>query len=393
MTTERALVKDHACKNPVRALHVFGTLDRGGAETWLLDVMRHSDRNTLGIDVCVLSDKAGAYEEGFCAMGGRVLRCPLGRDPWRFGRALRRLLVAEQFDVVHSHMYLFSGFVLRAAWRAGVPQRIAHIHPVIDVKTSGPLRSAYAGWMRQWIVKYGTHHVAPTKTGLQAFWGPDWKSGSPKSVIYNGVHAERFLRPLDTARVRRDFHLPDAARIVLNVSRFAPHKRQGFLVEVAEQLIERSDDVYFVLIGAGDLRDEVRATVSRKGLDERFRFVTGEPDIDRYWLSADAFAFPSINEGFGIVVAEAAAAGLPVVAQDIPGVREAAQSCHDVTLLPLDTGAEEWSRVLAAALLHGKLNDEKRNERLSEFPFTIEKSVAALEQLYGISASASGSTR
>lgn len=143
----------------------------------------------------------------------------------------------------------------------------------------------------------------------------------------------------------------------------------------------------------GDLRDEVMAAVTRKGLDERFQFVAGEPDIDRYWLSADAFAFPSTNEGFGIVVAEAAAAGLPVVAQDIPGVREAAQSCHEVTLLPVETGAEEWSRVLETALQHGRLNDDQRNERLKDFPLTIEKSVAALEELYGVGESVRGSAR
>ena len=101
-------MKEHASKKAVRALHVFGTLDRGGAETWLLDVMRHSARDKIAIDVCALRDKVGAYEEEFMELGGRVLRCPLGRDPWRFGRALRRLLMRERFDIVHSHVYLFS---------------------------------------------------------------------------------------------------------------------------------------------------------------------------------------------------------------------------------------------------------------------------------------------
>jgi glycosyltransferase involved in cell wall biosynthesis len=171
---------------------------------------------------------------------------------------------------------------------------------------------------------------------------------------------------------------------VLNVARFAPHKRHEFLVAVAEILLPTISDVYFLLIGDGILRPRTIALVTDKGLKDRFRFLPGEPDIDRFWLVADAFAFPSVNEGFGIVVAEAAAAGLPVVAQDIPGVRDAARACHRVTLLPLRTSPQEWSKALSEALAAGRLAQDVRNARLKQFPFTIERSMETLERLYGI---------
>lgn len=368
----------------VRALHVFGALNRGGAETWLMDVMRHSDRTRLEIDVCLVGSGEGAYESEFRSLGGTILRCPLKGNPIVFYRSFRRLLSQYQFDVVHAHVYFFSGVVLRAASMAGVRQRIAHIHPIEDLKQDRSFRALYRNWMRRWIVRYGTHFVAPTKEGLGSFWGKDWSAQGDKRPIYNGIQVTRFAACVDPAEVRSELGLPVDAKIVITVARFAPHKRHDFLVQVAERLIGRDESVYFVLIGAGPLRDAIISQVVQKGLGDRFRFVAGAPDIDRFWLSADAFAFPSCNEGFGIAVVEAAAAGLPVVAQDIPGVREAATACHDIALLPLDTDAEAWSKVLEAAVHAGRLKDEARTSRLEDFPFTIERSIAALETLYEI---------
>ncbi len=374
----------HFARTPVRALHVYGSLNRGGAETWLMDVMRHSDRTRLQIDVCVLDEREGAYESEFISLGGQIHRCPLAGNPLRFYRAFRRLLKENEFDVVHSHVYLFSGIVLRAAAAARVPQRVAHIHPIDDVKGRRLLRNAYESWMRRWIVRNGTHFVSPTEDGVTRFWGPQWAACGNKAALYNGIQTERFAKAVDRSDVRRELNLPEEAQIILNVARFAPHKRHGFLVDVAEALVKRNGNVYFLLIGAGDLRERIIAIVADRGLNEHTRFIQGAPDIDPYWLSADAFAFPSCNEGFGIVIAEAAAAGLPVIAQDIPGVREAACACHQVELLPLDTAPEEWSRALERALTAGPLSQEARLERLRQFPFTIERSVENLERLYGI---------
>jgi len=378
----------HEAGGALRALHVYATLNRGGAETWLMDVVRRSDRRELAIDVCVVGDRVGAYEEEFASLGGVIHRCPLRRNPWGFHRALSRLLREHAYHVVHSHLYLFSGIVLRAAARAGVDQRVAHLHPVEDVKSGRLLRAVYAGWMRSWIIRYGTHFASPSREGSLRFWGPDWDRDHNKRVIYNGLDVRRFEKPAEPSAVRRELGMPESARLVLNVARFAPHKRQSFLVDVAERLVARDPTTYFLFIGAGDLREQVMARASAAGLDANVRSVAGAADIDRYWLAADAFAFPSTNEGFGIVVAEAAAAGLPVVAQDIPGVREAAESCHDVTLLSRNTEPEAWSRTLEKAVRRGRLDDEQRREHLETFPFTIERSIDALRGLYGLDARA-----
>ena len=366
-----------------RALHVFGRLDRGGAETWLMDVVRRVDRNELAIDVCVIGNGTGTFDREFESLGGLVHRCPLSAGLLAFRRSFNDLLARKQYDVVHSHVYLFSGFLLKWACRTGVPRRVAHLHPVEDVKKHSPARRLYASWMHRRIDYYGTHFVGPTQASLESFWGERWRNDPRCSVLYNGVDARRFAASRSNA-VRTSLQIPLGAKLVLNVARFAPHKRQTQLLSIAKNMLARRSDVYFVCIGAGPLREQVISEVAAAGLDAHFRFIEGADDIDAFWLTADAFAFPSVAEGFGIVVAEAGAAGLPVVAHDIPGIREASRSCHTVTLLPVDSSTEAWIDALTAVLKHGPLSDDARIAHLSTFPFTIETSIDSLRRLYGV---------
>jgi len=162
---------------------------------------------------------------------------------------------------------------------------------------------------------------------------------------------------------------------------------EQFYIDDNLELARRRDNVYFVLIGDGPLRAAVEHAVGDVGLSQRFRFIRGATSIDRFWLAADVFAFPSVNEGFGIVIAEAAAAGLPVIAHDIPGVREAAGACTFAKLLPLETSAARWADAIGEGLDRPALDGATRDRLLGAFPFTIESSIRSLRELYGLPAS------
>ncbi len=371
---------------PVRVLHALACLNLGGIETWLMEIMRHTSRQDLTIDVCTTLEVDGAYDKEFLALGGHIHRCPLHRNPWAFGRRLEQLLRTRRYDVVHSHLSYFSGFVLRAAARAGVPIRIAHNHTTGDLAAGGVLRPLYRHWMYRWIEKYGTDFVAASKASLASFWGTNWQSDARKRVLYCGISVEKFRRLGDRAALRAELGLPPEARLILNVGRFIPSKRQTFLVHVARQVAARRRDIHFVFIGAGPLRAEVERMVDTLGLSQTVRFVPAQPGIERFWLAADAFAFPSVSEGFGIVLVEAVAAGLPVIANDVPGVREIAEACTSITLLSVQATAEDWARNMLDALDRPRLSEDERLRMLDQFPFAIEASVRSLRGLYGVCA-------
>ena len=114
---------------PIRVLHVVGAMNRGGVETWLMHLVRRYQGTRVRTDILVHTDEPAAYDAELLEHGCRILRCPLVRRPIRYGHAVKRLLREHgPYDVVHSHVHHFSGYVLRLARKAGVPVRIAHSH-------------------------------------------------------------------------------------------------------------------------------------------------------------------------------------------------------------------------------------------------------------------------
>jgi glycosyltransferase involved in cell wall biosynthesis len=368
--------------SPLRVLQVLGSLNRGGIETWLMDVIRNTSREEFVFDACVMHRVETGYEEEFQDLGGRILYCPLSRNLWFFSRRFKDMLRAENFDVIHCHQYYFIGFLLRLAAKAGVPKRIAHIHPAEDKKANQNFRVLFTWWMKRWIRQYGTCFLGPSRESLKGFWGADWEKDSAKHVLYNGINLDRFVKPVDRGAVRSELGIAESAPIVINVSRFVPHKRHEFLVRVAQQVLAVKPDVCFLLIGSGPLQETIKEQVRAKGLEKNFRFITGAPSIDRYWMAADVLAFPSVNEGFGIVIIEAAAAGLKIIAQDISGVGEAATACSDPILLPLDATVDKWTQTLVNALKQPRMLESQRQMLLKQFPFTIENSIEKLRSIY-----------
>ena len=146
--------------------------------------------------------------------------------------------------------------------------------------------------------------------------------GRELSVIPSVVDLERFRPGLDAHTLRTDLGL-DGKRILAFTGRLVPHKGVDVILEALTQLPK---DVVLIVIGAGPRLPSLVGQARRLGLGDRVRFCArvSDEDLPRYLALANVFVFPSQNrlEGFGLAVAEAMAAGLPVVTADMPGVRE-----------------------------------------------------------------------
>ena len=113
----------------MRILHVLGKLDYGGVETWLVQVLRHIDRQKYQMDFLVHTTDPGMYDEEVRALGARIIPCLGPSNPLQYALNFRRVLGEYgPYDVVHSHVHHYSGYVLMLAAMVGVTVRIAHSH-------------------------------------------------------------------------------------------------------------------------------------------------------------------------------------------------------------------------------------------------------------------------
>jgi 1,2-diacylglycerol 3-alpha-glucosyltransferase len=146
--------------------------------------------------------------------------------------------------------------------------------------------------------------------------------GRALEVIPSAVDLARFRPDVDGSAVRHRLGL-DGARVLAFTGRLVPHKGVDVIVRA---LADLPPDVHLLVVGRGPRLEELHALARRLGVDPRVHFCAdvADSDLPSYLRAADLFVFPSQNrqEGFGLAVAEAMAAGLPVVIADMPGVRE-----------------------------------------------------------------------
>lgn len=380
----RLLTDIETTSKPTRVLHVLGSLAYGGIETWIMDMKRRLDPKEYQLDVCLLGDKSGEYEDEFRRLGGEIHRCPLGKNLLSFSKALQRILREGRYDIFHSHCYYASGFFLRLARKVRGVKTVAHLHPTADIQPARVsfARPVYRALMRWWIKRYADAILGCTTATLESVWGPRWQEDVRMHVLPNGIDLSVFDCDVNPAQVRAELNLPENARIVLTVGRFVSHKNHIIIPEIAQHICSSFPDVYFVLPGDGPKRKLTEEIVRSRGLMDRFRFPGIVPNLVSLWKSSDVFLFPSQMEGFGIVVIEAAAAGLPVVACRIPGVTEAAKACHNVSLLRKDETSEAFAEAVVNALQSDRLSGKDYERFKAKFSFTTDNSLHILQKVY-----------
>jgi glycosyltransferase involved in cell wall biosynthesis len=141
------------------------------------------------------------------------------------------------------------------------------------------------------------------------------------------------------------------------VGRLAPEKNLSFLAEAVARLLAREPRARFLLVGDGPAREELQVIFEQHGVADRVILAgkrTGGA-LRAAYRAMDVFAFSSRSETQGMVVAEAMAAGLPVVALDASGVREVVRDGENGVLLPADATTENFAHALARVAAENEL--------------------------------------
>jgi glycosyltransferase involved in cell wall biosynthesis len=369
-----------------RILHVVGSMNRGGVETWLMHVLRRNDPQRCQMDFLVHTDEPGAYDAEARAHGSRIIHCPHASRPASYAINLRKILREYgPYDVVHSHVHHYSGYVLRVACRAGVPMRIAHSHlDTAPAETHARLvRRMYLALMTTWIDRYATVGLAASAQAAAALFGRAWSANPRWSVLYYGIDLRPFRSSVDPLQVRAELGIPAKAYVVGHIGRFDPQKNHDLFVEIAAQIAQRDRNAYFLLVGDGPLRHAVQQKVASLGLADRFVFTGVRSDVATLMMGAmDLFLLPSLYEGLPLVALEAQAAGLPTVLSDTIAP-EVEVDANLTKRLSLSQPAADWA--LTVLGLRRDTTPQQRDDALRALEtsrFNIETAARCLQCVY-----------
>ena len=369
-------------KRPIRVLHVIGSMVRGGAESWLMSLLRTADRQELAMDFCALSGQPGHYADEIEALGGRI-HCCADRPYRSFPKRLGRILRDNDYDVIHSHVWSFSGPILKIAHRSKVPLRIAHSHNTQSKHRPTTLRRLYTWWARHLTLKHATHCLACARGAAAALFGSDWERLGNCRVLYCSIDVETFRPEANAAAMKPDVGLPPDAIVVGNVGNLRRQKNHTFFLDIAAKLAAIEGRAYFFVAGEGELRPELEAKAADLGIADRVIFAGVRNDVPRLLTQVfDVLLFPSLYEGMPLVLVEATAGGLRSVCSDTI-TEEATDWFHKAfTRLLLDASPEAWAQAVKAALAKGKIGNTVGYEAARNSHFAVDYSLGELRDIY-----------
>ncbi len=371
----------HSAKR-IRVLQVIHGLVPGGIETWLVNVLRSIDRDRFQIDFVTSAEEPCFYDDAVRQLGAKIHFCPAPRSPWMYAPALFKTIRREKYDVVHTHLDHFSGFVLRVAQAAGVPKRIAHSHTdtLRNQTQAGIARKMYLWGMKRWLHRSATLGLAVSEVAGESLF-PNWGGDQRWQVLYCGIDTQAFHeQPADDARAQ--FGIAADAIVLGHVGGFREPKNHPFLVEIAAQALRQNPKIRLLLVGDGPLRPQIEEKVHSLGLNQQVIF-TGYHHNPRILVRDlfDVFLFPSLWEGLPLAVVEAQAAGVPCVLSDRITI-EVDVVKPLITRLSLNDPVERWAEaVLKAATIELPAGYDPL-EKIETSGFSIRDSVNALQNIY-----------
>lgn len=292
---------------PIRVAQMMTEMNYGGVEMVVMNYYRHIDRKKIQFDFFVLEGSEIPQREEIESMGGRIYVVPHYKHLVQYEKTLIRLFKENRYKIVHSHMNSLSVFSLRAAKKAGVPVRIAHNH-----STAGK------GEYKKNIIKYMLRHFAkvyPTELFACSHLAGDWLYGKNANytVFNNAIELDKFAYNEQVReKIRKQYHIENKY-VLGHVGRFCYQKNHDFLIDIFEKVHEKEKDAVLLLIGEGELEEQIKAKVHRLGLDESVIFAGACNNVNEMYQAMDVFVFPSRYEGLGMVAIEAQAASLPVI--------------------------------------------------------------------------------
>ncbi|WP_047983973.1 glycosyltransferase family 1 protein [Ornithinibacillus californiensis] len=361
---------------PVRVLHAVVNMNRGGAETLIMNLYRNMDRRKVQFDF--LTSKEGVFDEEIREMGGVVHRIPYVTDVGHFGyqRELTQFFAGhKEYKIIHSHMDKMSGLVLKAAKKAGVPVRIAHSH---NTQSEGGLASKLYKW-------YAGKHIIPNASHLFACSqaASDWlykKKAKESTIVKNGIESERFKYSDEIRkRMRHELMIDDDAFVLGHIGRFNRQKNHTFLLDVFAEVSSKIDQSYLILVGDGSLREAMEKRANELGLHKNVLFLGIRDDITDLLQAFDLFVFPSLHEGLPVTLIEAQGAGLPcVISKAI--TREVDMGMGLIEYLPIDDRTA-WSEKIVR-LSKNRVSRNINNGILAQKGYDIHGTAERLQTSY-----------
>lgn len=361
---------------PLRILHAVVNMNRGGAETLIMNLYRNIDRSLVQFDF--LTCKKGVFDSEIIAMGGRIHRIPyiseVGHNAYI--QELNQFFKNNSdYKIVHSHMDKMSGFVLRAAEKSGIQIRIAHSH---NTQSEGGLAARIYKWYAgTFISSKATHQYACSNAASEWLFRNKHMN---TFILKNGIECEKFQFSTDVrTQIRNELQINQNSLVIGHVGRFNLQKNHMYLLKVFAGAVNILPNATLLLVGGGSLKPQIEKKIKELNLENNVKLLGIREDIHLILQAMDLFVFPSFHEGLPVTLIEAQGAGLPCIISDTI-TKEVDMGLDLIQYLPLNDDKNWVQSILEVA--KRELNRIIPEDALNLKGYNIRKTAELTQNAY-----------
>lgn len=294
-------------------------LDSGGIENYLLRFLQYKAVTFSEVVVyCKGGDKGQLEEEYLKIPNVSIIKNKVSFfNPIDYVK-LTSFMKKEGFNVICDFTGNFAGLILLCGKEAGIDNRIVFYRGASDHFSKNLVKNTYNNLVKKLVYKNATHILSNSQAAFDFFYKKS-KQDRRFQVIYNGIDATNF--DVGNQNLRKEFNIPDNAFVIGHTGRFNYAKNHKVIIKVAESLIKKYSDIYFILCGNG-VKEGLKLEVERLEIVKNIRLFNNRNDIPVFLNTMNAYFFPSVTEGQPNALIEAMIMGLPFVASDIEPIKE-----------------------------------------------------------------------
>lgn len=362
-------------KEVVKIAEFVTRLEFGGVESVLLSYIPHLDTKKFDIHVVTQDINATDCIKQFQNVGVTVHVVTHKRKSiWKNVAEVYRLMKEEQFHIVHSHMTLTNFYVLFLAWLVGTKVRISHSHNAfkgegIKQKIEWPIIKMLNKFTSNiWI-------ACGYEAGEFLFGKKAMESGKVH-IMSNAIDVNRYKYDEEKRKkIRKKYNIKNEMCIG-HIGRFMEQKNHRFLIDIFKGVQSNNKDAKLLLVGTGELQEEIKQYVNKLGLNDNVIFVGSTTSPDEYYQAMDVFVLPSLFEGLPVVSIEAQASGLPCIISD--NVDDRCKIADNVSFLSISESVAIWAQAIEIEYEKGRNADAV--QMMKDAHYDIKEEAGKLEE-------------
>ena len=357
----------------IRILHVFGKLNRGGAETFIMNVYRNIDRSKIQFDFMAHTADKCAYDDEIEELGGKIYRVPAYKvtNDLKYKSEWQKFFKNnKEHKIIHGHMTSTAAIYLKIAKKNGLTA-VSHIHSTSSGKG---LAAAVKDIMQKPLKNIANCLFACSEAAGVYCYG----TKVDFHVIKNAIDTKKFV--YDTKmrkKIRTELRI-EGKFVIGHIGRFTEAKNHSFILEIFKKIYENNNNAVLLLVGDGELRGDIEKKVDEMGLKDDVIFTGIRSDIPELLCAMDVFLFPSLWEGLPVTLVEAQASGVRCVVSDV--ITKETALTDLIEYISLEKSAAHW----ADKILVYNNGYERRNmqEEIKLAGFDIKELSSWLENFY-----------